>query len=146
MDTSNLTIITTYEKSDRKLNLDELFLISHTIKELAKTTKFGCIDILQPLLILYDPRKIYSLFSEIVGILKDSNVTTVLTVDKRLVDDRTLAMFEELVDVVIELEEVVDNLKVRRGIRIKKNSLSPPTHFYSLKIDKNGFEIGEKIE
>ncbi len=146
VDTSNLTIITTYEKSKKKLNLDELFLISHTIKELAKTTKFGSIDILQPLLILYDPRKIYSLLSEIVGILKDSNVTTVLTVDKRLVDNRTLAMFEELVDVVIELEEVVDNLKVRRGIRIKKNSLSPPTHFYSLKIDKNGFEIGEKIE
>ncbi len=146
VDSSNVTIITTYEKSERKLNLDELFLISHTIKELAKSTKFGNIDILQPLLILYDPKKIYSLFSEIIYTLKESNVTTVLTIDKRFVDSRTLAMFEELADIVIELEEVVDNLKVRRGIRIKKNSLTPPTDFYSLKIDKNGFEIGERIE
>jgi hypothetical protein len=50
-------------------------------------------------------------------------------------------MFEDLADVVIELEEVVESLKVRRGIRIKKNSLLPPTDFYSLKIDKNGFRI-----
>jgi len=145
-DTSKLTVITTSEKSDRKLNLDELFLISHTIKELAKSTKFGNIDILQPLLILYDPKKVFALFSEICCFLKESKITTVLTIDKRFVDERTLAMFEELADVVIELEEVVDNLKVKRGIRIKKNSLSPPTDFYSLKIDKNGFEIGEKIE
>lgn len=75
-------------------------------------------------MILYDPKKIYSLFSEIVYILKESNVTTVLTIDKRFVDDRSLAMFEELADVVIEIEEIIDKLRVRRGIRIKKNSLT----------------------
>ena len=141
IDYSNLVMVTTSEKSDKRLNLDELFLISHTIKDLAKRSKFGYIDILHILLVLYDPRKIYSLFSDIVSTLKDLEVTTVLTIDKRFADERTLAMFEDLADVVIELEEVVESLKVRRGIRIKKNCLLPPTDFYSLKIDRDGFKI-----
>ncbi len=141
VDRSNLVVVTTSEKGDKRLNLDELFLISRTIKDLAQRSKFGYIDILQILLILYDPRKIYSLFSDIISTLKDSEVTTVLTIDKRFTDERTLAMFEDLADVVIEIEEVVESLKVKRGIRIKKNCLLPPTDFYSLKIDKNGFRI-----
>jgi len=141
VDRSNLVVVTTSEKGDKRLNLDELFLISRTIKDLAQRSKFGYIDILQILLILYDPRKIYSLFSDIISTLKDSEVMTVLTIDKRFTDERTLAMFEDLADVVIEIEEVVESLKVKRGIRIKKNCLLPPTDFYSLKIDKNGFRI-----
>ncbi len=143
--TSKLTIVTTSEKSDRRLNLDELFMISHTVKELAKSNEFCGIDILLPLLILHDPRKVYSLFSEVVGILRESNVTAVITIDKRFVDERTLAMFEELADIVIEVEEVVDGLRVRRGIRIKKNALSPPTNFYTLEIRETNFEIGDEV-
>ncbi len=143
-DVSKLKTITTSDRNS-KLNLDELFLISHTIKELAKSMNFGLIDILHPLLILHDPRKVYSLLSDIVHILRDSKVTTVMGIDKRFVDNRTLAMLEDLSDVVIELEEVVEGLSIRRGIRIKKNVLSPPTDFYSLKLDGTSFSICERI-
>ncbi len=144
VDVSKLRTITTADRNS-KLNLDELFLISHTIKELAKSMRFGLIDILHPLLILHDSRKVYSLLSDIVHILRESKVTTVMGIDKRFVDCRTLAMLEDLSDVVIELEEIVDGLRIRRGIRIKKNVLNPPTDFYSLKLDGTSFSICERI-
>jgi len=141
VDPSSLTIVTTTEKGERKINLDELFMISHTIKDLARRAKLGYIDILQILLILHDPRKIYALFLDIISAMKELEVSAVMTLDKRFVDERTLAMFEDLADIVIEFEEVIEKMNVRRGVRVKKNSIYPPTDFYPVRVCRDGILI-----
>ncbi len=141
VDPSTLTIVTTTERGEKKVNLDELFMVSHTIKDLARRARIGYIDILQILLILHDPRKIYALFSDIISTLRELEVSAIMTLDKRFVDERTLAMFEDLADIVIEFEEVVENMNVKRGVRVKKNAIFPPTDFYTVKISRDGILI-----
>lgn len=144
-DENRLTIITSTELGYKTVDLYKLYTISFAIRQEAKKNKLCSIEILQPLLILHGSQKIYNFFLEVVNLLKKEEVTGIFTIDKKLSKPRTLAMFEEQSDVVIEIEELLKWLKIERGIRVKKNPLAPHTDFYELKITEKGIEIGERI-
>jgi archaellum biogenesis ATPase FlaH len=125
-------------------SLHELFTISLVIKRINENV--GLIDILQPLLIIHNPTKVYQLFQELGNIIRDKNGVLLAIIDKRLVDEQTLTMFETEADYVIEIEEIVEGLKIKRGIRIKKSPKMLPSNFYELYVSNNGIRLGEKIE
>ena len=125
------------------LTFHELFTISLIVKKL--TENIGLIDIIQPLLIVHSPEKVYQLFQEICDIVRSRDGVLVVTIDKKFVDEKVLAMFEMEADFVIEIDEVVDKLKVIRGIRVKKSPVNPPSDFYRLYFDGD-IEVGEKID
>jgi archaellum biogenesis ATPase FlaH len=127
-----------------EFSFHELFTITLIIKKLDENV--GLIDILQPLLIIHNPAKVYQLFQEIGNIIRDKNGVLLAIIDKRLVDEQTLTMFETEADYVIEIEEIVEGLKIRRGIRIKKSPKKMPSNFYELYVNGNGIRLGEKIE
>jgi len=130
-------------KSGESFTFQELYtisLITHGRKE-----KMGLIKILQPLLIVHDPQKVYNLFLEMIENLRESMITTIFTIDKKLVESRVLAMFENGADVVIEIEETIENFKIKRGIRVKKSPTMPPSDYYELRINKDGVYIGDRI-
>jgi len=79
-------------------------------------------------------------------IVRDKNGVLIAIIDKKLVDERTLSMFENESDYVIEIEEIVERLKIRRGIRIKKNPKKPPSKFYELLINDRGIRLGKRID
>jgi len=125
------------------LTFHELFTISLIVKKL--TENIGLIDIIQPLLIVHSPEKVYQLFQEICDIIRNRDGVLVVTIDKKFVDEKVLAMFEMEADFVIEIDEVVDKLKVRRGIRVKKSPVNPPSDFYELYFNGD-IVVGEKID
>ncbi len=124
--------------------LHELFTISLAVKKLEE--KVGLIDILQTLLIIHPPEKVYQLFQEICDIVREKKGILIVTVDKKLADERVLAMLESEADYVIEIEEIIEGLRIRRGIRVKKNPNKPPSKFYELIINGNIIRLGERID
>jgi len=120
--------------------LHELFTISLVTKRLDGVI---LLDILQTLLIIHSPEKVYQLFQEVCDIVREKEGIMLTNIDKKLVDERVLAMFENEADYVIEIEEIVENLRIRRGIRVKKNPLAPPSKFYELIVDEGGIRLGE---
>ncbi len=129
---------------NEEYTLHELFTISLVIRRMKE--KVGLIDILQPLLIIHSPGKIYQLFQEICDIVRDREGILLIVVDKKIVNSRVLAMFEGEADYVIEIEEIVEGLKIRRGIRVKKSPKSLPTDFYELIINGNFMKLGDRID
>jgi archaellum biogenesis ATPase FlaH len=124
--------------------LHELFTISLAVKKLEE--KVGLIDILQTLLIIHPPEKVYQLFQEICDIVREKKGILIVTVDKKLADERVLAMLESEADYVIEIEEIIEGLRIRRGIRVKKNPNKPPSKFCELIINGNIIRLGERID
>ncbi len=127
-----------------EFTLHELFTISLAIKKLEESV--GLIDILQNLLIVHTPEKVYQLFQDVCDIVRDKNGVLIAIIDKKLVDERTLSMFENESDYVIEIEEIVERLKIKRGIRVKKNPKKPPSKFYELLINDRGIRLGKRID
>ncbi len=124
--------------------IHELFTISLVIRRMKE--RVGLIDILQPLLIVHSPRKIYQLFQEICDIVRDRKGILLVVIDKKVVSSSVLAMFEGESDYVIEIEEMVKDLKIRWGIRVKKSPKSLPTNFYELIINGNFMKLGGRID
>ncbi|AEA46924.1 RAD55 family ATPase [Archaeoglobus veneficus] len=126
-----------------EISMQELYTVSLAIKRMHE--KVGCIEIFQPLLIIHGPEKIYQLFQDVGNAIREKDMLVLVTIDKKLVDERTLAMFEDEADYVIEVEEVMEGLKIRRGIRIKKSPGGIPTDFYELRINTD-VHVGEKVD
>lgn len=129
---------------DEEFTLHELFTVSLAMKRIEE--KVGLVDILQPLLIIHAPEKVYQLFQDICDMVRKKKGILLATIDKKLVDGKVLAMFENEADYVIEIEEVVEGLRIRRGIRIKRSPSRPPTKFYELLVDDSGMRLGERID
>jgi len=129
---------------DDEFTLHELFTVSLAMKRVEE--RVGLVDILQPLLIIHSPEKVYQLFQDVCDMIREKKGILLATIDKKLVDGKVLAMFETEADYVIEIEEVVEGLRIRRGIRIKRSPNRPPTKFYELLVDESGMRLGERID
>ena len=129
---------------DDEFTLHELFTVSLAMKRVEE--RVGLVDILQPLLIIHSPEKVYQLFQDVCDMIREKKGILLATIDKKLVDGKVLAMFETEADYVIEIEEVVEGLRIRRGIRIKRCPNRPPTKFYELLVDESGMRLGERID
>ncbi len=129
---------------NKDFTLHELFTISLTVKKIGD--RVGLFNILQNLLTIHSAEKIYQLFQEICEIVRDKRGIMIVMIDKRLLNSSALAMFESESDYVIDLEERINGLKVKRGIRIKKNPKKPPSDFYELIIAGKDIDVGNRIE
>ena len=123
-------------------SLQELFTIALAVQDCKE--KVGFIDIFQQLLIMHDSDRIYNLLSDICSHIRRKGRVGIITLDKRIVDERTLAMFENEADYVIEIKEVVKKIKIIRGIRVKKSLNMLPSNFYKLHLDES-IEISDEI-
>ncbi|ADB57641.1 RAD55 family ATPase [Archaeoglobus profundus] len=137
-DLNGLNVLT----PDDAFSFQELFTISLVVRDLKE--KVGLIDVFQQLLIMPESEKVYHLLREICQHIRKKKGIVVITLDKRLADDRTIAMFENEADYVIEIDEISEGLKIRRGIRVKKSLKNPPSPYYSLLIE-GGIRVGDKI-
>ncbi|NJE25709.1 hypothetical protein E3E22_03540 [Thermococcus sp. MV5] len=122
----------------------ELYAISFKLRNLFEGAHVGFF-LLHPLLVFHSPTTVYKFFSEIALIVQEKKVVLTAIIDKRLVDERILAMFENLATYVIDIVEVVEGFKIRRGIRVKK-SPKGGTGFYKFEIRNGKLVIGEPIE
>ncbi|WP_461863270.1 hypothetical protein [Thermococcus sp.] len=122
----------------------ELFEITRIGREILKNYMVGVL-FLQPLLIFHSPDMVYRVFSELSDIALRHDLILISIIDKRLVDERTLASFEESATHVIDIVEVVEGFRVIRGLRIKKSPRGS-TDFYRLEIVNGKIIIGEAIE
>ncbi len=122
----------------------ELFTISLLVKKLDESV--GLIDAFQQLLMLHEPSKVYQLFREVCQHIRDKSSVVIVTLDKRLADSKTLAMFESEADYVIDIDEVVKDMTIIRGIRVKKSITNPPSDYYKLELNGKKLDIGDKIE
>ncbi len=138
-DLKGLRIVT----PDDTFSLQDLFTISLVVRDLKE--KVGLIDIFQQLLMIHEPEKVYQLLREVCQLIRNKGGVAVVILDKRICDERTLAMFEVESDFVIEVEEIAEGLKIKRGIRVKKSPTKPPSDYYKLEIDDGEFRIGEKV-
>ena len=128
----------------RDIHQQELYQISFTFR---KMLKGSCVAffILHPILVFHPPEVVFKLFAELVEIVREKKAVMMVLIDKRLVDERTLAMFENYASHIIDILEVVEGFKVTRGIRIKKSPLGG-TGFYRLDISNGEVKIGEPLE
>ena len=127
---------------NNEFSLQELFTIALIVKDAKE--KVGLIDIFQQLLIMHDSDRIYNLLSDICTHVRRKGCIGIITLDKRIVDERTLAMFENEADYVIEIREIIKKMKIIRGIRIKKSLSRAPSNYYKLYINKF-INIGDEI-
>jgi len=127
---------------NNEFSLQELFTIALIVKDAKE--KVGLIDIFQQLLIMHDSDRIYNLLSDICSHVRRKGCIGIITLDKRIVDERTLAMFENEADYVIEIREIIKKMKIIRGIRIKKSLSRAPSNYYKLYINKF-INIGDEI-
>lgn len=121
----------------------ELFKVTHAMREIPKDHLIG-IFFLQPLLVFYPPETVHRFFSELANIALERGFVLMSMVDKRLLDKKTLAIFEESATHVIDIVEVVEGFKITRGIRIKKSSHGV-TGFYKLELTKGEVTVGEPL-
>ncbi len=128
----------------RDINQQELYQISLTFRKLLKGS-WVAFFILHPLLVFHPPEILFRLFSELVDIVRERRAVLAVLLDKRLIDERTLAMFENHATHIIDIVEVVEGFRVTRGIRIKKSPLGG-TGFYRLDISSGEVKIGEPLE
>ncbi len=128
----------------REVHQQELYQISFTFR---KMLKGSCVAffILHPILVFHPPEVVFKLFAELVEIVREKKAVMMVLIDKRLVDERTLAMFENYASHIIDILEVIEGFRVTRGIRIKKSPLGG-TGFYRLDISNGEVRIGEPLE
>ncbi len=128
----------------RDIHQQELYQISFTFRKLLRGS---CVAffILHPLLVFHPPEVVFKLFAEMVDITRETKGVMIIMIDKRLVDDRTLAMFENYASHIIDILEVLEGFKVIRGLRIKKSPIGG-TGFYKFDISKGKVIIGEPLE
>jgi hypothetical protein len=122
---------------------EELYAISFKLRNLFEGAHVGFF-LLHPLLVFHPPTTVYKFFSEIASIVQEKKVVLTAIIDKRLVDERTLAMFENLATYVIDIVELIQGFKITRGLRIKK-SPKGNTGFYKFEIRDGKIVIGELI-
>jgi archaellum biogenesis ATPase FlaH len=125
-----------------EITFHELFTISLAVKKLDE--RIGVIEILHSLLVVHSPEKVYQLYQDICEIIRQKNGILIATLDKKLVNEKVLAMFELESDYVIEISEIVEGLTIKRGIRVKKSPVNPPSDFYELHFNGD-IVIGDKI-
>ena len=128
---------------DGDISLEELYTIGDTIRR--RDADLVAFFLLSSLLVIHSPENVFSFCTDLFNHLRAKNAVGVFTMDKTLSNAKTRAMFEEVTDVVIETEEVIEGFRIKRGIRVKKNPIAPPTDYYELKFTDKGIEIGERI-
>ncbi|RLF77043.1 hypothetical protein DRN39_04915 [Thermococci archaeon] len=121
----------------------ELFKVTHALRELPED-RFIAVFLIQPLLIFHPSQRVYRFFAELSDIANARGIILMTMIDKRLVDERTLATFEESATHVIDIVEVIQGFKIIRGLRIKK-SPKKISGFYKLKIKDGNVEVGELL-
>ena len=121
----------------------ELFKVTHALRELPED-RFIAVFLIQPLLIFHPSQTVYRFFAELSDIANARGIILMTMIDKRLVDERTLATFEESATHVIDIVEVIQGFKIIRGLRIKK-SPKKISGFYKLKIKDGNVEVGELL-
>jgi KaiC/GvpD/RAD55 family RecA-like ATPase len=127
---------------EKGINVHELFTISLALRNIE--TKIGGFLLLDSLIILHPPDNVFQLFRELTEVVRKREQLMVITLDKSLVDEKTLAMFEEESDYVIELREIADGFRLKKGIRVKKSPLKPPSDFYELIINGEKIDVGDR--
>ncbi|MBO8173715.1 MAG: hypothetical protein H0Z18_00500 [Thermococcus sp.] len=121
----------------------ELFKITYKLRQILNGYLVG-LFFLQPLLVFHPPETVYKFFSEVSSITHDNRLVLIAILDKRLIDGKTLAMFENASTHVIEIVEELEKFRVIRGIRIKK-SPKGSSGFYELIIKDGKVTIGEPL-
>lgn len=121
----------------------ELFKVTHALRELPED-RFIAVFLIQPLLIFHPPKTVYRFFTELSNIAHARGIILMTIIDKRLVDKRTLATFEESATHVIDIVEIIKGFRIIRGLRIKK-SPNEISGFYKLEIKDGKVEVGEPL-
>ncbi|NJE00209.1 hypothetical protein E3E26_10550 [Thermococcus sp. LS1] len=127
----------------RDMYQEELYKISYILRNVPEGSSVGFF-LLHPLLVFQSSSIVFRLFSELVTIVQEKKAVMVVLLDKRLINSKSLAVFENYATHVIDIIEEVDEFKITRGLRIKK-SPGGGTDFYEFDIINGEVIIGNPI-
>jgi len=108
------------EKKENLVSVDlsTLYTINEAIKEILeknKGKKARCvIDILSSALVMNDIKTIYEFTMDIIKMLRDHDVTTMMMIEEGMHDPKNVIAIEELADGVIELKSVEEKDKIKK--------------------------------
>ncbi len=123
-------------------SLQELYTIPLAIKDTHE--KVVIFTLFPQIYMLHDSNKAYQILVDVAEIIRESKRMFVATIDTSIMDERTIAMLESEADYVIEIREVIKDLKILRGIRVKKSLSKKPSGFYEF--DIRDLSLGDPIE
>ncbi|ASJ13154.1 hypothetical protein A3L14_09760 [Thermococcus thioreducens] len=102
------------------VHAERLYEILHHIRELPEGSVLVAIRL--DVLFLLRPREAVFMFMEDpVSTVQKKKIILIMTVDKRNVDERDMAVFENLATHILDITEIVKGFKVTLVMRVKKS-------------------------
>ncbi len=127
------------------VNIREIADASAYLKKItAKETKINRIytDLLSPLLLLNDVRKIYLFLHDLIVHTKKSNGVFIATIEGGMHTPQELATLEQLFDGVLEFKMLQEKLSILTLFRVKKMRGVPPRpNYFRLRLNKQGMNV-----
>ncbi len=117
------------------IDTDRLYELLHVIRRLQEGAVIVTIR-LDSLLLKRDEKSVYLFLEDLTSAVQKKSIILVITIDKRNVSPRQLAMFENLSTHIVDITERISNFRVTPLLRVKK-SPKGSTGFYTLEL-KNG--------
>ena len=119
----------------RDVDPDKLYELLRAIRELPEGALLIAIR-LDFLFLRQQGKSLYMFLEDLMSTIQERKLILIITLGKKSVSDRELAMFESMSTHVIDIIEEISELNVTHLLRIKK-SYRGSTGFYTMKV-KNG--------
>ncbi|NJE05156.1 hypothetical protein E3E36_03155 [Thermococcus sp. M36] len=127
----------------KNVHAERLYEILHRIKGLPEGSLLVAIRL--DVLLLFRPREaIYMFMEDLVSTVQEKKIIFVVTVDKRNLKEKDIAIFENLATHIIDITETVDGSNVTLVMRVKK-SPGGRSGFCRFSIEEGNISIGEPL-
>ena len=125
----------------RDVDPDKLYELLRAIRELPETALVIAIR-LDFLFLRRQVKSIYMFLEDLMSTVQERGLILIMTVEKRSISDRELAMFESMSTHVIDIVEKISELNVTHLLRVKKSHRGS-TGFYTMKVKDNKIHLYE---
>ncbi len=116
----------------RDIDTDRLYELLRVIRRLQEGAVIAAIR-LDSLFLKRDEKSVYLFLEDLAGLVQEKNLILVMTIDKRNVSSRQVAMFENLSTHVVDTMERITDSHVVHLLRVKK-SPKGGTGFYTMEV------------
>ncbi len=125
----------------KDIDTDRLYELLRTIRNLSEGALIVTIR-LDSLFLKRDEKSVYLFLEDLASLVQEKNLILLMTIDKRNVSSRQMAMFENLSTHVVDTMERITDSRVVHLLRVKK-SPKGSTGFYTMNV-KDGKIILQK--
>jgi KaiC/GvpD/RAD55 family RecA-like ATPase len=132
--------------SSTKYNLNDLTLLSHSIKEFLRQNKDRrtriVIDSLSSLLMLNPPETIYRFLTQLFSEIKQYDSVLVATLEEGMHPPQVIAAMGQLFDGVLELRMYEEGLRAVPLLKVRKmRGIPPKSDYFTFNFSNAGMEL-----